>query len=114
MELRRLGQLALGGVEVTHEERRLADERGCECHSPKGTGIQGLAPQVLGLGDDVGIRDRSVQQVLRHAQVRVEHGRREALLPLRSPHLAWEPFEPLAPLVRDRSGSATGRHRRTG
>ena len=103
VELRRLGELPLGGVEVAHERAASPIERGGERHSPERSGIQGFAPQVLGLGDDLGIRDRSVEQVLRDAQVRVEHGRREALLALRSPHLAREAFEPLAPLVRDQA-----------
>ena len=57
----------------------------------------------LGEVDHLVVRDRAVEQVLRHAQVGVEHRGRQPRVVLRTTQLAQEALEPLAPLVGDQA-----------
>ena len=61
----------------------------------------GPAAQLLGELDHLAVGDRSVEEVLRHAEVRVEQRRRQRRVPAGTPQLEPEAFEPLPALVRD-------------
>ena len=95
----RLGELRLRPVDVAHHQGRLADEGGGEGHAPQGAVLAGAQPQLLGLGDDLGIGLAAVEQVLRHAQVGVEEGAGQAVVSLGATQLGAEAREPLAALV---------------
>ena len=96
-------ELRLRAGQVAHHERRLADEGGREGHSPQGTGLAGAEPELLGLGDDLGVGLPAVEQVLRHAQVGVEEGAGQPLVSLGPPQLGAEAREPLPALVRQQA-----------
>ena len=103
VQLDRLEQLPLGPVEVAGEQCGLPDQGGRERDPAQGAGVLGPPSQLLGLGDDLGVRLGAVEQVLRHAQVRVEERGHQPRLALGPAQLQAEPLEPLAALVRDQS-----------
>ena len=85
--------------DVAHHESRLADQGGGEGHASQRAGLAGAQPQLLGLGDDLGVGLAAVEQVLRHAQVRVEDSAGQALVSVCPPQLGAEAREPLSTLV---------------
>ena len=101
VQVDRLGQLALGPVEVALQQRRLADQGGGERDPAQRTGVRRPTAQLLGLLDHLGVGHRPVEHVLGHAQVRVEQRRDQPLLALGPPQLDPEALEPLAALVGD-------------
>ncbi len=103
VQVHRLEQLPLRPLEVAHQERGLADQRGGERHPAQGSRPARPGAQLLGELDDLGVGHRPVQQVLGHAEVGVEQGGGEAGPAARTPQLEPEPFEPLAALVRDQT-----------
>ena len=67
--------------EVALQQRGLTDQRGREGHAPQRAGLLGPPPQPGREVDHLVVRDRAVEGVLRHAEMGVEHRRREPGLP---------------------------------
>ncbi len=103
VQLDRLGQLALGPLEVALQHRRLADQGARERHTSERPGAVRLRQQLLGVVDHLVVRDRAVQQVLRDAQVRVEQSRDEPLPASGASELVPEALEPLTARVGDQA-----------
>ena len=103
MQLQRLGQLVLGEVEITVEQGGLTAQRGGEGDRPQHPRALGGGPQVGRQLEDLLVRGRAVEQVLRDAQVRVEDpdgqlGPRPA-----APQLDAQSLGPFAAGVRDQT-----------
>ena len=103
VQVDRLDELTLGALEVTGQQSRLPDQRGGERDPPQRPGPGRASAQLLGLGDHLGVRHGSVEQVLRHAEVGVEDRGGQPLLALAATQLVPEPVEPLAAVVRDQA-----------
>ena len=98
---KRLREIGAGRVEVSGEQSRLTGHRHGERHAASCTGPLGLLARLARQGHHLVVWRRPVQQVLGHAQVRVEDRRGKLRVLGRGAELATEPVEPLAAVVGD-------------
>jgi len=92
----RLVELGCGPRQVPRQQARLPDHRARERDRAAGVDALRGPPQVLGDGDDLGVRRRPVQEELRGAQVAVEDRVGDLGIGAQPPQLVADAAEPVA------------------